>query len=533
MASAGRGRRGGRWTLLVTAALAVTVGGAGVVPLVPGRVERAMAESGVARIAHSEDGVLLRADPTFGAAVLGTLPDGAVVALRTAEADTTYDPDGVTRWWPVRTDAGDGWVSGFYLQVAGLSDGDAVATEEAAAAGGETETAAAESAGAAGASASGGEGEGGTGPVLYGTSARVAEPDGVNLRQEPAVGSSAVRQLAFDAVVELRIDEVDTVYADNGRWWPIRVDDQDGWVLGSYLAPDEGGSVAAPDPAPEEEAAAPINDEQIEGELPVAPAAEAPVEVADAPGTAALDGPLFPVGAYVEALTDDGTGLNIRADGAPDSERVGSIPEFDVVQVMDGPFVDPTGRGWYLITDGDVSGYVDGGFLSEARQPAAPGEDAAPSLERPEPPRIDVDLDRPGIATGAFSFPVDAYTFTQGFGCSPYWFEPWEAAVGCNYHNGVDLAAPMGTPLLAADGGVVEYSGWCDCGLGYYVKIDHENGFKTVYGHMSQLWVSSGEPVSRGEAIGAIGSTGNSTGPHVHFMLEVNGITQDPLAFLG
>jgi murein DD-endopeptidase MepM/ murein hydrolase activator NlpD len=137
------------------------------------------------------------------------------------------------------------------------------------------------------------------------------------------------------------------------------------------------------------------------------------------------------------------------------------------------------------------------------------------------------------VATGSFMYPVGDFVFTQGYGCSPYWFEPWEPAIGCNFHNGIDLAAPWYTPLAAADGGIVEYAGWCDCGLGYYVKIDHGNGFKTVYGHMAeQPWVATGQAVRQGEVIGPMGSTGNSTGPHVHFIVEVNGITDDPLNYL-
>jgi murein DD-endopeptidase MepM/ murein hydrolase activator NlpD len=136
------------------------------------------------------------------------------------------------------------------------------------------------------------------------------------------------------------------------------------------------------------------------------------------------------------------------------------------------------------------------------------------------------------MATGSFTYPLASWILTQPFGCSPYWFEPWNAAVGCNFHNGVDLAADMSSPLYAADGGTVEYAGWCDCGLGYYVKIDHGNGFKTLYGHMSELWVTTGEAIGKDDAIGAVGSTGTSTGPHVHFIVELNGVDQDPLAYL-
>ena len=137
------------------------------------------------------------------------------------------------------------------------------------------------------------------------------------------------------------------------------------------------------------------------------------------------------------------------------------------------------------------------------------------------------------MATGAFDYPLQSWVFTQAFGCSPYWFEPWDASVGCNFHNGVDLAADAYTPLLAADGGIVEYAGWCDCGLGYYVKIDHGNGFETIYGHMAEMpWVSAGEAVAKGDVIGPVGSSGASTGPHVHFIVELNGVAQDPLAYL-
>ncbi len=195
---------------------------------------------------------------------------------------------------------------------------------------------------------------------------------------------------------------------------------------------------------------------------------------------------------------------------------------------MDGPFLDPTGAGWYLVTDGEVTGYVDGAWLVEAGQPAAPDGDQVPEPQLPEPPAVDPI----GVASGSFVYPVEGFTFTQGYGCSPYWFEPWEPSAGCNFHNGIDLANGYGTPLLAADGGVVDYAGWCDCGLGYYVKIDHGNGFKTVYGHMAEIWVGAGEALRQGDLIGAMGSTGNSTGPHVHFIIEADGVTVDPLAFL-
>jgi murein DD-endopeptidase MepM/ murein hydrolase activator NlpD len=507
---------------LLALVAAVAIGGTAVAPFAPTRVEHAVAQSGAATIAGSADGVLLRAEPDYGAEVVATLLEGTEVGLRTDEFDTVYDPDGATRWWPVRTPAGDGWVTGFYLEIAGTDDGSAPAASS-------TQDAPAEVPAASDASAEEAPPTG-DGENLGGTTARVADPDGVNLRSLAGTAAESLGTLPFDAVVQLRIDEADTVYVDGGRWWPVRYEGQSGWVLGSYLAPDDGTSVAA-QPIPPSEAEAPAASEAE------APPAEAPAS-ADAPGKEGPpEGPLFSVGSYVQAITDDGTGLNIRTDPAPDAERVGGLPENDVVQVMDGPFTDPTGTGWYAITDGDVTGYVTSTYLSQADQPPPPDGDDAPASdgprlpERPTLPTLP-EIELPGRATGTFIEPVGSSTFTQGFGCSPYWFEPWEPALACNFHNGIDLANVLGTPLLAADGGIVEYAGWCDCGLGYYVKIDHGNGFKTVYGHMSELWVGNGEAVRQGDEIGAMGSTGLSTGPHVHFMIQQNGVDVDPLGFL-
>ena len=488
IATAGKSR-----ALAIALALALAAGAA--VPVAPGRGGHTIAQSGPVVVANSADGVPLRAEPDYGAEVIAVLATGAVVNLRTEEADTVYDPDGTTRWWPVAVDGQTGWVAGFFLEIPGLSDAPADATDGAPPAVPEQGPVEAPA-------------EDPTGPDPGGATARVADPEGVNLRAEPTTWAATLTSVPFDAVVELRIDEADTVYGEGVRWWPVRFEGQAGWVVGDYLAPDLGPLLPADVPA--------------EAAPPEAPAVVPPAVAVFAPGS------------YVAAVTDDGTGLNIRADAAPDAERVGFVPENDVVQVMDGPFYDPTGTPWYLITDGDATGYVTGVYLAQAAQPAPPADEPAPP-DAPAPPAPPAPAPEPpaGLATGSFIYPVADFTFTQEYGCSPYWFEPWEPAIGCNFHNGIDLANSAYTPLMAADGGVVEYAGWCDCGLGYYVKIDHGNGFKTVYGHMAeQPWVSTGQRVGRGEVIGPMGSTGNSTGPHVHFMIEVNGSTVDPLGYL-
>ena len=103
------------------------------------------------------------------------------------------------------------------------------------------------------------------------------------------------------------------------------------------------------------------------------------------------------------------------------------------------------------------------------------------------------------------------------------------------YHNGLDIATSWASsmpPLFACAGGVVIRAGWDPWGLGLHVRISHGNGYETVYGHMSKLYVSYGEKVSRGEVIGIMGSTGRSTGPHVHFTVKYNGVPQNPLNYI-
>lgn len=87
-------------------------------------------------------------------------------------------------------------------------------------------------------------------------------------------------------------------------------------------------------------------------------------------------------------------------------------------------------------------------------------------------------------------------------------------------HKGLDIAAPGGTDIYASDSGIVAEAGWNDGGYGYYVMIDHENGYVTLYGHASEVFVSAGDYVSAGDVIAAVGSTGDSTGNHCHFEIR-------------
>ncbi|MDO4294272.1 MAG: peptidoglycan DD-metalloendopeptidase family protein [Eubacteriales bacterium] len=99
------------------------------------------------------------------------------------------------------------------------------------------------------------------------------------------------------------------------------------------------------------------------------------------------------------------------------------------------------------------------------------------------------------------------------------------------FHNGVDFAAPSGTPILAAYGGNVVAASY-NSSMGNYVMIDHGDGLYTIYMHASKLYVSSGQAVSKGDKIAAVGSTGRSTGPHLHFSVRLNGSYVSPWGYL-
>jgi murein DD-endopeptidase MepM/ murein hydrolase activator NlpD len=141
-------------------------------------------------------------------------------------------------------------------------------------------------------------------------------------------------------------------------------------------------------------------------------------------------------------------------------------------------------------------------------------------------------------SSGKWKWPMDG-VITQGFGCTSYPFEPYDPTCPSkHFHSGLDLAADYGTPVHAADGGIVHnFTMGCSwggglCGYGRYVVIVHAGGFTTLYGHLSSWAVGDGVQVDKDTVIGYEGSTGNSTGPHVHFEIDLGGMPVDPLAYL-
>lgn len=133
------------------------------------------------------------------------------------------------------------------------------------------------------------------------------------------------------------------------------------------------------------------------------------------------------------------------------------------------------------------------------------------------------DVDVSGIPRGVFTNPLSnpdcyGYGFSRGF---------------LSYHNGVDLSRGGGCPISSVANGYIEYAGWTSQGQGYNVIIDHGGGIKTHYYHGNgTFWVQAGERVQQGDPIMYMGTTGNSTGVHLHFSLFKNGVAVDPAPFV-
>lgn len=100
-------------------------------------------------------------------------------------------------------------------------------------------------------------------------------------------------------------------------------------------------------------------------------------------------------------------------------------------------------------------------------------------------------------------------------------------------HAGIDIACPSGTPAVAVDAGTVRYVAFEAEGYGNWIQLDHPGGVSTRYGHLSAQLVGEGQTVARGETIGLVGSTGRSTGPHLHFEVLVGGAKVDPAPWIG
>jgi len=131
------------------------------------------------------------------------------------------------------------------------------------------------------------------------------------------------------------------------------------------------------------------------------------------------------------------------------------------------------------------------------------------------------------LGSGQFCWPAPSYTRIS----SPYGWRNHPIYKTQKFHSGVDLAAPGGSNILAAENGKVISAGW-NGGYGNCLVVDHGGGISTLYAHASRLCVSKGEYVTKGQVIAKVGTTGNSTGNHLHFEVLVNGKTTNPMSYI-
>ncbi|HET7817462.1 MAG TPA: M23 family metallopeptidase [Sphingomicrobium sp.] len=135
------------------------------------------------------------------------------------------------------------------------------------------------------------------------------------------------------------------------------------------------------------------------------------------------------------------------------------------------------------------------------------------------------------LASGAIAVPSDkpvkTAAFTSGYGVRS---DPFGR--GAAMHAGIDLAGPSGTPIYATADGFVSAAGWNSGGYGNLVKLDHGRGIETRYGHLASIAVGPGQQVKRGQMIGRMGSTGRSTGSHLHYEVRIDGKPVNPIPFM-
>ncbi len=179
-----------------------------------------------------------------------------------------------------------------------------------------------------------------------------------------------------------------------------------------------------------------------------------------------------------------------------------------VVDVQKGDTLQSLARKWNVAPD-VLLGYgpnrIVGGRLRVGQTVFIPGGYRSLNIPPPDP-----------STQATFAWPLRGY-ITQFYS---------------SRHRALDIATPYGSPVYAAGDGVVTRAGWLFTGYGYSVVIRHKNGLLTLYSHLKGPWVQVGQRVSRGEMIGAVGSTGNSTGPHVHFEVRKGRVRVDPLPYL-
>ncbi|MDQ1193235.1 murein DD-endopeptidase MepM/ murein hydrolase activator NlpD [Brevundimonas vesicularis] len=181
-----------------------------------------------------------------------------------------------------------------------------------------------------------------------------------------------------------------------------------------------------------------------------------------------------------------------------------------------------------LIHSGQTAAFAAVAVFAAAAAPNAAREAALPpptQIAAPVSPPLKAEVEKAGPITRqiAFTAPVRGYAINSPFGLRKLAIEAKARA-----HKGVDIAAPKGTTVFTAAEGEVIRTGYDPEGYGNFIEVRHPNGMSTLYGHLSRIDVANGDAVASGQRIGLVGSTGYSTGPHLHFEVRRGGAQVNP-----
>ncbi len=188
----------------------------------------------------------------------------------------------------------------------------------------------------------------------------------------------------------------------------------------------------------------------------------------------------------------------------------------------------PTARS-FLLHSGQAAALGAVAVLAMAAAPLTPAPAAHETFAVPEAPPVTAVASPAGPVTRVITFdePVRGYAVNSAFGMRRL---PGQSA---RHHDGVDIAAPTGTGVLVAAEGRVLRTGYDAGGYGRFIEVQHPNGMSSLYGHLSRIDVASGDVVAPGQRIGLVGSTGRSTGPHLHFEVRRGDRQVNPVRIMG
>jgi murein DD-endopeptidase MepM/ murein hydrolase activator NlpD len=367
--------------------------------------------------------------------------------------------------------------------------------------------------------------------------ATVTSPDGVNLRSAPSTSAQILTVVPLGSVLSLTGDPTPD------GWYPVSFGAYTGWASGAYLtqgqvSPDQAlnapplSSLSPPSPpAAVLSAASPSTNGAGSASLkPASSPSSSALATASAFSSGAGNSAAAPT---VLTMTVNTDALNVRNVPSTSGTVLTSVPKGTPV-VITGAAVN----NWLPVQLSGLTGWMDAAYLSSSSvgsagtgTATAPTTNSAtsltaaafgnPTLGTPAGPETGLAVaSLPSISPGTFIWPVASRRISTQFH---------------DYHQAIDIDQfpAGGNPAVATADGIVTFAGGdACCSYGLYVIVKHRNGFSSLYSHLSKIEVTQGQIVTQGQELGLTGNTGNSTGPHIHFAMYLNGLPFDPLKVL-